>query len=75
VLAGSERPRASHADCDTERVTREDFDVGLGTAVSNIAQNKADESDGSLHSPNRHDAVQHELLWALLEMHKDRANS
>ena len=48
VLARAECPRASHADGNTKRITREDLDLGLGTTVANIALDEAEKTPGAL---------------------------
>ena len=48
VLAGAECPGASHANCDTERITRKNLDLGLSTAVANIALDEAEKTPGAL---------------------------
>lgn len=73
VLAGAEPPWASHADGHTKGVSGENLDIATGTTVSDVARDKADESPGSLHDPEREYAVEHELLRALLEVDPYRA--
>jgi hypothetical protein len=75
VLAWAEGPRASHANRNAHSIAREDFDLTTGTAVSNVVDEETPEAHASLSNPKGKDTVQHELLWAFLEMHPDSAKS
>lgn len=70
MLAWAELPGASHAHCDTKRVAGKYLDVSLGTAISDVAYDQADEANRSLESPDSDHAVQHELLFAAFEVDK-----
>lgn len=68
VLARAEGPWARHANSDTESIARKYFDVASGTAISNVAHDKAHESPDTLHDPEGKHSIEHKLLRALLKM-------
>jgi hypothetical protein len=75
VLTRAECPWASHADSDAKSVTREDFDISLGTALADVAHDDASETEESLSSPDCDYTIQHELLGTLVQVNPDGAQS
>ena len=68
MLTRTEPPRASHVDCNAERITREDLNVGLGTSITDVSRNEANKTVEALERPKGNDAVHHVLLRHTLEM-------
>ena len=50
MLSRLELPRTTHAESDSEHVSRQTLDHGLGATVSKIAVQQYDEAPGSLES-------------------------
>jgi hypothetical protein len=75
VLAWAEPPWAGHANRNAHSITGKDFNLTARATVSNIVDEETSKAHASLPNPEGKDTVQHKLLWALLEMHPDSAES
>lgn len=68
VLTGTELPRTSHAKGDSDGFASESFDLGLGTAATDIVADQDGHASGALEDPDDNDAENQHLLRQSLEM-------
>ncbi len=73
VLTGAEAPWTGHLDGDAEGITWEYFDISRRAAVSNVVNNKTSKAQEALSSPDSDNAIEHQLLGALLQVNPNRA--
>ena len=74
VLTRSELPGLSDAKSDSDGVTRESLDFGVGATVANIAAKEADDTDTTLDDPDDDSGHDEALLTHALAVHPDTDN-